>query len=460
MIPRVSQQGVSFNGAGLYYLHDKQAMTAERVGYTETLNLPTNDPEKAMKVMAWVAQHQRDIRESYVASQAQKDGVSYADYVREHNPFRGRQMEKTVYAYSLSWHPSEEISPKQMANAAKETLEVLGLQKHQAVLVQHTDEPHPHMHVIVNKVNPETGLGPKRLNEKTGKQEDALKNDHIRLSIWAERYERETGRILCWNRVENNARRFPADGSPSEYVKYKVEHASRADYDWWKGNEHRPADQIRSQRLQDQAAGRTELQMREAKARERFKGKLERDYAAPVKTLNDQIRSAENRLEADRTKPLLKDGVIPYARGMIRRSVRLLMKSGQRDRQIIKDLKKGVESLEKEKAAREKRFDRSIAKKWLKLKSRQVTERERDEQRISLRDKERSLQKTKTKAPEKQQTEPAKSTQKTITPLPHLESAIVTAIDKEPARGNVIHRKETMIMNFLVICNVTRYIVI
>ena len=41
MIPRVGPGGASFQGAGLYYLHDKDALTSERVAFTHTLNTHT-----------------------------------------------------------------------------------------------------------------------------------------------------------------------------------------------------------------------------------------------------------------------------------------------------------------------------------------------------------------------------------------------------------------------------------
>ena len=400
MIPRVSAQGRSFKGAGLYYLHDKEAMTAERVGYTETLNLPTNDPEKAMKVMAWVASHQRDIREAAVARQAEAAGVSYDQYVRDNNPFRGRPMERTVYAYSLSWHPSEKITPGQMASAAKETLGVLGLKDHQAVLVEHTDEPHPHMHVIVNKVNPESGLGPKRLNEKTGRQEDALKNDHIKLSLWAEGYERRTGRILCWNRVENNAKRFPADGSPGQYVKYKGEHASRPDYDWWQKNKDRDGDAIRSQRFADQAAERTTLQERETTARDKLERKLEKDYAPQLDKLKFQIAEAEKRLKQDGEKPRLADGFFSYVRSLARHTGRKLTGAASKDERLIRTLRKAETIIDKDKTARRERFDKAAANRWQKLKNKQTAERKRDDQRITLRDRERQKIQKRTKTKE------------------------------------------------------------
>lgn len=43
MIPRVAKSGRSFKGAALYYLHDKGALTSDRVAFIETANLPTDN---------------------------------------------------------------------------------------------------------------------------------------------------------------------------------------------------------------------------------------------------------------------------------------------------------------------------------------------------------------------------------------------------------------------------------
>ena len=48
MVPRIAQRGYSFKGAGLYYLHDKGAMTSERVGITLALNVTSRTPEGAL----------------------------------------------------------------------------------------------------------------------------------------------------------------------------------------------------------------------------------------------------------------------------------------------------------------------------------------------------------------------------------------------------------------------------
>lgn len=177
MVPKVAGKGRSFKGAGLYYLHDKQALTAERVLFTHTLNLPTEDAEKAMGWMAHTAMRQAEIK-------AAAGGVA-----------KGRKLTTPVYAYSLSWSPDEDPTKEQMLAAGMETLKRLGLEGHEAVFIAHKDEPHPHLHVIVNRVNPETGIAA------------PLSNDHLKLSAWAEEYERAHGKILCEQRVENNRRR-------------------------------------------------------------------------------------------------------------------------------------------------------------------------------------------------------------------------------------------------------------
>ena len=59
MVPHVTAGGSSFKGAAAYYLHDKEAETAERVTWTETINLITSNPETATRVMAATAMAQK-----------------------------------------------------------------------------------------------------------------------------------------------------------------------------------------------------------------------------------------------------------------------------------------------------------------------------------------------------------------------------------------------------------------
>ncbi len=194
MVPQVADRGTSFKGAGQYYLHDKDATTAERVEFTHTKNLITNDPHKAIKCMAYTAMHQKDLK--------REAGLS----------LRGNQKcDKPVYTYSLSWHPEQEPSKEHMIEAANASLEFLGLDEHEALFVAHSDEDHPHIHVIVNLVHPENGI--------TGK----LYKDYDKFQDWAYEYEREHGKIYCEQRAENRERR-----QNGEYVKYEKETL----YDW------------------------------------------------------------------------------------------------------------------------------------------------------------------------------------------------------------------------------------
>ena len=81
-----------------------------------------------------------------------------------------------------------------MLRAAEGSLKVLGMERHQALVVSHRDGQ-PHVHVIANRVEPESGKAA------------GLSRSKLRLSKWAERYEREQGKIRCPERERNNRRR-------------------------------------------------------------------------------------------------------------------------------------------------------------------------------------------------------------------------------------------------------------
>ena len=188
MIPRLAESGTSFKGAALYYLHDKRqegedvCATSERVAWTYTLNLPTQDPDRAWRMMAHTAMCQAELKAAA--------GVKAT----------GRKLTKPVMAFSLAWSPDEEPpTPHEMLEAAQSALAALGLDQHQAIVVAHRDTAHPHVHCIVNRVNPVDGRA------HTGSKARLI------LSAWAEAYERSQGRILCVERVENNARRRGGD---------------------------------------------------------------------------------------------------------------------------------------------------------------------------------------------------------------------------------------------------------
>ncbi len=177
MIAKLAARGASFKGAGNYYLHDKEAQSSERIAWTETVNLRTVDPERALRVMAGTAMDRDAIKEAA--------GIKAS----------GRSSDKVVQTYSLSWHPDEQPTKAEMLAAARESLKALGIEDRQALIVCHSDEPHPHIHIIVNRVSPADG----RLSSTS--------QEKLKLSRWAEDWEWQHGKIFCEQRVTNNAER-------------------------------------------------------------------------------------------------------------------------------------------------------------------------------------------------------------------------------------------------------------
>lgn len=177
MVPRLAADGSSFAGAFFYYAHDKGARTAARVAWTQTVNLMTDCVEKAWKVMAYTAKH--------AASLKRASGKARA----------GDAVEKPVVAYSLSWHPEQKPDKATMLEAAKTSIEKLGLVEHEAVIIAHRDEPQPHCHVIVNRIHPITGMAANLYRSKR------------KLQDWAREYQKKEGTMYCPQREENHRKR-------------------------------------------------------------------------------------------------------------------------------------------------------------------------------------------------------------------------------------------------------------
>ncbi|ONH81647.1 hypothetical protein APZ41_018760 [Roseomonas mucosa] len=193
MVPVIAA-GRSFKGAALYFLHDKRQegealrTTTERIAWAQPVNLPTNDPERAWRMMATTALKADELKAGA--------GVKKT----------GNKLQKAVAHYSLSWHPSEKPTQAEQMEAAQETLKLLGLSEYQAIIVSHNDEDHAHIHVVVNRVHPTDGKAAQ------------LSNSKRILSKWAEDYEKRRGQVFCPQRVANNARRKAGEAVHSPRV--------------------------------------------------------------------------------------------------------------------------------------------------------------------------------------------------------------------------------------------------
>ena len=178
MIPRIHTGGRGVRGLLAYITHDppsagkRQPTTDERVGLVAGLNLPTDDPHLAGLIMARTAADAEDIK--------QLAGTSS----------RGRKLKAPFSHLSLSWSPDEPRPDRvEMLRATEEALKAIGMDACQALVVEHTDTAHPHVHVAACRVDPETGKACGR------------KNDARKLSTWAAKYERSRERIQVPNRI-------------------------------------------------------------------------------------------------------------------------------------------------------------------------------------------------------------------------------------------------------------------
>ena len=183
MVVKMSSPGRSFGGVADYCLHDPRMPgeahhpeSAERVEWTETRNLATSEGERAGRIMAATAEASPELKR--LAGGAAT----------------GRKLEKPVCHYSLNWAKDEKPDRQEMRRAAQESLKALGMERHQALIVSHRDGQ-PHVHVIANRVDPESGKAA------------GLSRSKLRLSKWAEKYERKQGKIRCPARERNNKRR-------------------------------------------------------------------------------------------------------------------------------------------------------------------------------------------------------------------------------------------------------------
>jgi Relaxase/Mobilisation nuclease domain len=402
MIPRIAQLGHGFAGAGLYYLHDKRdaknepdrptaedyhlrdkggVQTNTRVGFTATRNLPTEDPHKALRCMQWLAANAQNVRQAAVAASAKAAGMSYADYVRAANPYRGRKGQKPLYSVSIAWHPSKNKKPTQahMLAAADEVLKTLGMQDRQALIIEHKDTKHPHVHLIVNRVSPETGLYAK------------VGNDRLTLSRWAMDYERRTGLVLCLERVENwkrrdagridKAERRKTDPqAKGEYVLSR--NTPRRDHDWFKSVAHLPANQIRQARSARQEREHEQLTRKLADGTAKLEGQLTRRYGLQLKDTEneiDRLQRAEywrKKRDADPMALVLVPrhafhALVDLATGRKHLRPRKILAL----QNAVMDLRQALRTA--------RRTDENIRNNaWFKLTCRHNAERQRDEDRI------------------------------------------------------------------------------
>lgn len=270
MNPAIAKKGSSFKGAIAYITHDIGSESTERVAQTGTFNLRTNDPDKAARAMAWTAEHAFDLKAAA--------GL----------PTTGRKTVDPVYHFALTWEPSQQPSAAEMTQAAQSALETLGFAGHEAVYAIHTDKAHAHIHVVVNRINPETG---RTVNPD---------KDYDRMQRWAWGYEKARGHIYCVDR----ALRFERDPGIRAELKHRqaierergnqAENKSRPE---WQAEQDAPyprsrlAHELRAELAAKAKALTVQKQNMTAQHRDE-RAALHQAYTAQKQALWDQQRTA------------------------------------------------------------------------------------------------------------------------------------------------------------------------
>lgn len=299
MIAQIHAGGGNFAGAIAYLTHDAgtqddpRPTSDERVGFVEVENLVPCDPARAARIMAATA---RDADALKALA-----GVSA----------KGRKLTKPVYHFSLSWAPDENPARAEMLSAAQGSLQSLGMEDRQAVVIEHCDRPHPHVHVVVNRVSPEDGRAA------------STSHDARTLSTWAAQWERKHGGIRCQRRIERNLddpddhrqrRRGPGRRDrPSDERKKWTEL-----YGWQK---YRYG--MRLPEFNDDLSGVLKKKFLEEQALERAQlarslAKLERQRQAEVERQRADAEEAQREADAERTRRVKALAAFPGAHAAAR----------------------------------------------------------------------------------------------------------------------------------------------
>jgi len=121
-----TSSGRRFAALARYLVYGRSGEETERVAWTAGRNLGTDDPDVAAAMMQATAN-------------------------------ANEQVEGPVYHLTINFDPADPVTPERMQAVADRVLADLGLADHQALMVAHRDRAHPHVHVMVNRVHPETG---------------------------------------------------------------------------------------------------------------------------------------------------------------------------------------------------------------------------------------------------------------------------------------------------------------
>jgi len=130
-----TSSGRRFGPLADYLVHGRSGVETDRVAWTASRNLGTDEPELAAALMQATAR-------------------------------QSAMVQVPVYHLTISFDHHDQVSPDQMQAIADKVLQDLGLAEYQTLMVSHRDRAHAHLHVMVNRIHPETGVAWERWQDR------------------------------------------------------------------------------------------------------------------------------------------------------------------------------------------------------------------------------------------------------------------------------------------------------
>ena len=146
-----TSSGKRFGPLASYLVAGRSGTETDRVAWTSGRNLGTDDPALAAPLMQATARH-------------------------------SALVQVPVYHLTISFDHQDRVTPQQMQVVADRVLRDLGLAEHQALMVAHKDRQHAHVHVMVNRIHPDTGIAWERWQDRP-KIERALREEERVLGL-------------------------------------------------------------------------------------------------------------------------------------------------------------------------------------------------------------------------------------------------------------------------------------
>lgn len=135
--------------------------------------------------------------------------LTVAAAIMEATAYRSVRVELPCYHVVVSFDTRDQPTRAEMEEVADRVLGRLGLAEYQALLVAHNDRPCAHVHVMVNRVHPETGLAWER---------------------WKDRHVIET--VLRESERDFGMRQVPGRLSPALDTEHRIPPARKPDLTW------------------------------------------------------------------------------------------------------------------------------------------------------------------------------------------------------------------------------------